>query len=366
MGLKESKHESCSPAIHSSGCSVLSAQRPAPRPAKQLSARFDPKLIAVFVLLVTALGLVLFTDNSANPRVRANFSGPPAGFTHAPGELDCSDCHTTPTQSNGSIMLNVPATYTPGQTYNITVTHATTDQSRVRWGFELTGLDAADQKAGSLAPLNSLTQVLNNQGPFPSRQYIEQTTDGSFFGQHNGASWTFQWTAPADVVGVITFYVAGNQANGDGNSSGDNIYFTFAASQPAASSPPQLRLEQGASDPNQAAALDSVLLVRDPFRVLTSADWFYSGSDRNTRVMVFAANVSLNSGETSSAVTVDLTDAASQSFNNIPAEDVRAVVDSDLSQITFKLPTGLAAGTCSIKVRIHGLVSNAGTVRIVP
>jgi uncharacterized repeat protein (TIGR01451 family) len=38
-------------------------------------------------------------------------------------------------------------------------------------------------------------------------------------------------------VGRVTFYVAGNQANGDGNTSGDNIYFTFAESQPAASTP---------------------------------------------------------------------------------------------------------------------------------
>ncbi|MBC7931811.1 MAG: PQQ-dependent sugar dehydrogenase, partial [Rubrivivax sp.] len=50
-----------------------------------------------------------------------------------------------------------------------------------------------------------------------------------FPGQKNGASWTFRWTAPAEDVGPVTFYAAGNHANGDGNTSGDNIYFTFAA-----------------------------------------------------------------------------------------------------------------------------------------
>jgi hypothetical protein len=223
----------------------------------------------------------------------------------------------------------------------------------------MTALDGADQKAGTFATLNSFTQVINNQGPFPSRQYIEQTTDGSFFGQHNGASWTFQWTAPADVVGVITFYVAGNQANGDGSSSGDNIYFNFAAAQPVSVSMPQLRLEQNGPSGNQAAALDAVLLVRDQFHVHTIAPWFNSGSDQNTRVMVFASNLPVGS------VIVNLVDASNQPFD-VTAEDVRAVANSDFSQITFRLPDTLATGTCTVTVKVGSLVSNAGTIRIVP
>jgi hypothetical protein len=356
MGSAESVHEARSPAIDSSGCSVLSAQRSASLSAKAIPLRFDLKLLVVIVLFVTAVGLVLFTDNSANPIVRANFSGPPAGFTGAPGELICNDCHTTPTQSSGSITLNVPATYTPGQTYNITVTHMTTDPTKKRWGFELTALDGADQKAGTLAPLNSLTQVINNQGPFPTRQYIEQNTIGSFQGQQFGATWTFSWTAPAQESGVVTFYVAGNQANDDGNSSGDNIYFTFAASQLV--SPPQLRLEQNGPSANQAAALDALLLLRDPFQVHSPAQWWNLGSDQNTRVMVFAANLPAGS------VVVDLVDANSQPFD-VAAEDVRAVANSDFSQIIFRLPDSLAAGTCTVTVKVGSLVSNAGTIRIV-
>jgi glucose/arabinose dehydrogenase len=190
--------------------------------------------IKILVVLIFAVGVVtlLLTDNAANPRARAFSSGPPAGFTHAPGELDCSECHTTPAQSTGTISLNAPQRYTPGQTYDITVTHSTPDPTRVRWGFELTALDSSDLKAGALAPADNFTQVLNNSGPFPSRQYIEHTrngnVDGTFAGQQFGASWTFKWTAPDSDVGPVTFYVAGNQANGDGNSSGDNIYFTFS------------------------------------------------------------------------------------------------------------------------------------------
>ena len=185
------------------------------------------KLLVIFIFAAFVVA-VLLTDNAANPRARAFSTGPPAGYTHAPGELDCSDCHTTPVQSAGTITLNTPQNYTPGQTYDITVTHATADPTRIRWGFELTALDASDEKAGVLVPSDDLTQVVNNQGPFPSRQYIEHTQKGTFAGQQNGAHWTFKWTAPTEDVGPVTFYVAGNQANGDGNSSGDNIYFTFS------------------------------------------------------------------------------------------------------------------------------------------
>jgi uncharacterized repeat protein (TIGR01451 family) len=186
------------------------------------------KLLAV-LLFAAGVAAVLLTDNAANPAARAFSAGPPAGYTHAPGELDCSECHDTPAQSAGTITLNTPQRYTPGQTYDISVTHATADPTRLRWGFELTALDSTDQKAGTLAPADDLTRVVNNQGPFPSRQYVEHTQPGTFPGQHNGASWTFKWTAPDSDVGPVTFYVAGNQANGDTFSSGDNIYFTFSS-----------------------------------------------------------------------------------------------------------------------------------------
>ena len=185
--------------------------------------------ILALILFAAFAATLLLTDNAANPHARAFSAGPPAGYTHAPGELDCSDCHTSPTSSAGTLTLGTPAKYTPGQTYDITVTHATADPTRVRWGFEMTALDSGDQKAGSFAPADDLTRVINGEGPFPGREYVEHTSKGTFSGQQNGANWTFKWTAPSDDVGPITFFLAGNQANGDGNSSGDNIFFTFKA-----------------------------------------------------------------------------------------------------------------------------------------
>jgi glucose/arabinose dehydrogenase len=191
-------------------------------------------VLALFAAFSVAL---LLTDNAANPHARAYSAGPPAGFTHAPGELDCSDCHTVPAQSGGTLALGVPDKYTPGQTYDITVAHASGDATRVRWGFQMTALDAADQKAGAFAPSDGLTRVLNGEGPFPSREYVEHTSAGTFPGQQSGANWSFRWTAPPEDVGPVTFYLAGNQADGDGSSAGDNIYFTFKSAAYQAPTP---------------------------------------------------------------------------------------------------------------------------------
>ena len=129
-----------------------------------------------------------------------------------------------------------------------------------------------------------------------------------------------------------------------------------------------IRLLLDASGPaaNQAAALDSLLLVRDPFPVLSIAEWWGLGADRNTRVLVFAINLTLNSGESASDVSVSLLDSNGQS-HNVSAEDVRVVPNSDLAQIQFRLPNGITSGVCTIKVRKGvGPFSNSATFRIAP
>ncbi|HSE17428.1 MAG TPA: PQQ-dependent sugar dehydrogenase [Pyrinomonadaceae bacterium] len=202
----------------------------------------NPRLIRLLLLasLLTVVAGVLLTHNPGTPPVHAFSAGPPAGYTGAPQEEPeaCAECHVPPDAGTGKISITAPQTYVPGQTYPITVTHTNTDQTRLRWGFELTVLDtASDEKAGELQSLDGLTQVLNNAGPGSARQYIEHTAAGTFIGQHNGASWTFNWTAPPVDAGPVVFYAGGNQANNDGNTSGDYIYKTFVVSAPASTTP---------------------------------------------------------------------------------------------------------------------------------
>src|ERR1044072_7672110 len=197
------------------------------------------RLIFLPCLLVGFVGFLLSHNFGTRP-VQAFSAGPPAGYTGAPQEEPeaCAEWHVPPDAGTGRISITAPQTYVPGQTYPITVTHTNADLTRLRWGFELTVLDtASDEKAGELQSTNGLTQILNNAGPGSARQYIEHTAAGTFVGQQNGASWTFNWTAPAEDVGPVTFYAAGNHANNDGNTSGHYIYKTFIVSAPASTTP---------------------------------------------------------------------------------------------------------------------------------
>jgi CSLREA domain-containing protein len=126
----------------------------------------------------------------------------------------------------------------------------------------------------------------------------------------------------------------------------------------------ELILDESGPDANQAAAFDSLLFVRDPFHVQSIASWLDLGSDRNTRLIIFAGNLQLNQAEPASAVVVSLVDAHNQSFD-VPAEDVRGAPNSSFTQVKFRLPESLADGVCMVTIKSHGQISNTGTIRIV-
>ena len=126
-----------------------------------------------------------------------------------------------------------------------------------------------------------------------------------------------------------------------------------------------LILEDLGPAPQQAAAFDSLLLMRDPFHVKRVAGWFNFPAGQNTFLMIFAQNLRLNQGETSSDVIVNLVDGNNQSFD-VPASDVRAAPNVDLTQVVFRLPDALAPGTCKVTIKAHGQTSNMGTIRITP
>lgn len=136
-------------------------------------------------------------------------------------------------------------------------------------------------------------------------------------------------------------------------------YTVVAAPQPV------LLVDQAGPALDQAAALDLYTLTRDPFSVFSVNDYLHLGSDQNTRVIVFVRDLPLVEGEPPSAIVVNLVGSNSQSFD-VPAEDVRAVANLGFLQVSFRLPDALAPGTCTIRIKAHAQVSNAGTMRIKP
>ena len=113
---------------------------------------------------------------------------------------------------------------------------------------------------------------------------------------------------------------------------------------------------------NQAAALDGLLFLRDPFRVSNPNNWL---GQPNTEVIVFAENLTIAFFETPAAVGITLTDSSNHTFS-LSAEHVTPVTISglNLTQVGFRLPTGAAPGTCTITLVYHGRLSNSATFRI--
>ena len=177
------------------------------------------------ILPIFAVLLLLFVVSNSN--VLAYSSDPPDEKTGAPNEGTCIDCHggNTLNAAGGSLMLTVPENYSPGVEYDIIVNLSRARQSR--WGFEMTALNSNGTRAGTFAVTDANTQVSETN----SKRYIQHTSAGTAHGTQDTNSWTFKWTAPTTNVGAITFYAAGNAANGDGVAwGGDYIYTQKATS----------------------------------------------------------------------------------------------------------------------------------------
>lgn len=171
------------------------------------------------------------------PALATAFSGGPddnvAG--NPPGRQTCVACHSSfaLNSGQGSLRLaNLPEAYEPGETYRLAVELA--DPNARRWGFELTALDDQNRLAGTIRLVNQQTTQLSGGGNRP--QFLKHTRNGTAAGQANGASWEFDWTAPQNDIGVVSFYYAGNAANNNGGTSGDRIY--AASSNIDAEDPP--------------------------------------------------------------------------------------------------------------------------------
>lgn len=125
------------------------------------------------------------------------------------------------------------ANWTPGQQLRIRIT--LTDPAARRWGFALTARKAGSPatSAGTFATTDSNARVISNA---PSGlPYMTHTSVGTRSGTTGPATWEVLWTPPSNVdFGSVTFYVAGNGANNNGQSdSGDSIYTTNLTVAPA-------------------------------------------------------------------------------------------------------------------------------------
>ena len=123
----------------------------------------------------------------------------------------------------------------------------------------------------------------------------------------------------------------------------------------------QLVLEESGPAAGQAAALDALLLRRDPFRIVGIPEFWPTTTDRNTRVILFT-NLELNSDQLPSSVIVRILSSGGQVFD-IQAEAVQPIQNVEFTEVVFRLPNDLILGTHLVTVRTRGQISNAGTIR---
>lgn len=189
--------------------------------------RNDSKILTCFVFVLCMAGIGV-------TNIFAFSSGPPNGRTGSPFDdfLTCRDgCHNSFELNAGTAQFSIsaPGSYTKGETVDITVFFKNSDTSK--HGFELSALDADDKHVGVFSSVDNKTQTDDGKG-----NYIKHTAAGS--SQSGNASWKVKWTAPSsEVPNPVTFYAAGNEANGNFTNQGDYIYTTTRDISPVAPTP---------------------------------------------------------------------------------------------------------------------------------
>jgi hypothetical protein len=179
--------------------------------------------IVVIGLAFLFFGFSLFSTTL--PKTKAASEGPTPSHTNAPGEDNCTSCHSTfPVNSGlGSLSITgLPINYRVGQSYPLSIMLA--DTNGVTYGFQTTSLDRLGKMAGTYTVAGTLIQTKQGSVGGNSRTYVEHTVDGIVPVVFGSRVWNYTWNAPTTRKGKVTFYVAGNSTNSDGSPGGDRIY----------------------------------------------------------------------------------------------------------------------------------------------
>src|SRR5262249_30592049 len=293
--------------------------------------------IHLLKLTITLSLGILFTIYSLNgSSVRANQNGPEASLTGAPNEATCTACHGGGPSGGTLSITGLPANYSPNQDVTLTVTLS--QANRGRYGFQLTAIDDSGKRAGDLTPNDNRTQTQTNTVLGNSRQYINHTFAGITPSAPGQGSWTFKWKAPAQSVGRVTFYIAGNAANGNNANSLDYIYITNASMQPATTLP-------------QVAAV--------------SAASFSSSLASEAIASIFGKDLASGSlPATTQPLPTVLGDTRVKVKDNVGMERDAGLFFAAPWQINFLIPAGTSNGMATVTVSRDNTPVGAGNVMI--
>jgi uncharacterized protein (TIGR03437 family) len=228
------------------------------------------------------------------------------------------------------------------------------DPDQRRWGFELTARlnsNPDNGQAGDLTPIDNFTQVIcEDNAPKPclsGPMFITHTAAGTRLGTAGGATFQFDWTPPATHVGPVTFYVAGNAANGNGAPTGDLIYTSSVQLTPAIPVAPSITAS------NVVSAATSLAGPVAPNSWVT-----IFGSNLSATTRAWAASDFVN-GEIPFSL-----DGVSVMVNLFGAPRLTCVGYVSPTQINFLLPPDLAITGTTVQVRNPAGISAAVPITV--
>jgi len=160
------------------------------------------------------------------------------GYTNSPSENNCRSCHGSfSLNSGGGSIASSSAdmtswVYTPGTTYNMTVT--VSKAAVTLFGVDVEILDSTGANAGTINVTDAAkTQTSAVTIGGKSRTNLTHKTGGGA-SSTGAATFNFSWTAPASSVGNVTMYYSGLAADANRGTSGDYVYTGSQICTPAA------------------------------------------------------------------------------------------------------------------------------------
>ncbi|MBL0064896.1 MAG: T9SS type A sorting domain-containing protein [Bacteroidetes bacterium] len=160
-----------------------------------------------------------------------------AGRTGSPGEGTCTSCHGDFALNSGGGSVSISGitggVYTPGTTYNMSITVARTGSTV--FGLDCEALNASNTNAGTLVITNSAETQIKMSGV---KSNVVHQLDGGF--TSNTHTFNFNWVAPAAGAGAVTFYFTGLAGDYQGDEGGDYVYSgTLALAEQSCTTPAQ-------------------------------------------------------------------------------------------------------------------------------
>lgn len=193
------------------------------------------KIISFTLSLTLFAAWVLTNQNPHQIQKHAsviNSGGAPTGKTGAPGESNCTMCHSGNVNDGSSVSTisfsGLNNEYIPGVTYDLNLS---LNNGSSKNGFQLVILDSiTESNAGTITTTDAVNTQISSGN---NRTYLNHTSSGNSLNL-----WDFQWTAPANDVGPVKIYYAYNVAGYPySNTSGDLIYTNHITLRPSNTTP---------------------------------------------------------------------------------------------------------------------------------